>query len=137
MIVMKSTSSKLILTSLGLFASLSLVACGGGSNSASVDSSTGDKTVKVSDKGAENNISAAKMGADGQYDEHGLAKRVKKAIDNIPNISDSAKVYVAQKGSTVFLKGSVANRSTLETVVSTVKSVKGVESVNTDGITLK
>ncbi len=136
---MKSTSSKLILTGLGLCASLTLVACGGGSNSASVDSSSSNdgNTVKVSDKGATNDVSPAKMGADGQYDEHGLAKRVKKAVDNIPNISNSAQVYVAQKGSTIFLKGSVPNRSTLETVVSTVKSVKGVEAVNTDGITLK
>ena len=134
---MKSTSSKLILTSLGLCASLSLVACGGGSDNASVDSSNDGNTVKVSDKAATNDVSPAKMGADGQYDEHGLAKRVKKAVDNIPNISNSAKVYVAQKGSTIFLKGNVANRSTLETVVSVVKDVKGVEAVNTDGIILK
>lgn len=137
--MMKLTSAKLILTGLGLFTSLTLVACGGGSNSASVenDPANGSNTVKVSDKGTTNNISPAKMGTDGQYDEHGLAKRVKKAVDNIPNISDSAKVYVAQKGNTVFLKGSVANRSTLETLVSVAKGVKGVESVNTDGITLK
>ncbi len=134
---MKSTSSKLILTSLGLCASLTLVACGGGSNSTSVDSTNDGNTVEVSDKEATNDVSPEKMGADGQYDKHGLAKRVKKAVDNIPNISDSAKVYVAQKGSTVFLKGSVANRSTLETVVSVVKGVKGVEAVNTDGIVLK
>ncbi|MDJ0647904.1 MAG: BON domain-containing protein [Xenococcaceae cyanobacterium MO_188.B19] len=136
---MKSSSSKFILTALGVCASLTLVACGGGSKSASVDSSssTAGSTVKVSDKGAGNNVSPAKMGANGQYDEHGLAKRVKKAVDNIPNISNSARVYVAQKGSTVYLKGNVANRSTLETVVSVVKSVKGVEAVNTDGITLK
>ncbi len=131
---MKNITSKLILAGIGMISILGLAACGG--DSASVDSS-GSKTVNVSNKETTGNIAPAKMGANGQYDEHALAKKVKKAIDNISNLSDSTRVYVAQKGNIVYLKGTVSERRTLEKIVSVVRNVQGVESVNTDGINLK
>ncbi len=132
---MKFTSSKLILTGVAMLATLTLAACGGGggeSESASPQSPDSN-TVKVSNNETAN-IAPEKLGASGEYDEHALAKRVAKALDSMP---DSAKVYVAQKGNTVVLKGNVPDRTTLEKIVSVVKSVKGVGEVNTDGITLK
>lgn len=134
---MKNITSKLILAGIGMISILSLAACGGGgSDTASVESSE-TNTVNVSNKETTEKIDPAKMGTDGQYDEHALAKKVKKAVDNIPNLSDSTRVYVAQKGNMVYLKGTVSDRSTLEKIVSVVRNVQGVESVNTDGINLK
>ena len=134
---MKNITSKLILAGIGTLSILGLVACGGGGgDTASVESSE-SKTVNVSNKETAEDIAPAKMGADGKYDQNALAKKVKKAIDNIPNLSDSNRVYVAQKGNMVYLKGTVSDRSTLEKIVSVVKNVQDVESVNTDGINLK
>ena len=132
---MKFNSSKLILTGVVMLATLTLAACGDGKDSTSTESSD-SSTVNVSYKDTKN-IPPEKLGASGEYDESALAKKVAKALDDIPNITDLAKVYVAQKGNTVILKGKVSDRTTLEKIVSVVKSVNGVANVNTDGITLK
>lgn len=132
---MKFTSSKLIVTGVAVITSLTVVACGGGSDSTSVESSQ-PNTVNVSNKKTDKNISPEKMGDDGKYDEHALAKKVAQVLDNSA-ITGSNKVYVAQSGTTIFLKGNVSNRSALENIVAAVKKVQGVKSVNTDGITLK
>ncbi len=132
---MKFTSSKLIVTGVAVITSFTLIACGGGSDSTSVESSQ-PNTVNVSNKKTDKNISPEKMGTDGKYDEHALAKKVAQVLDNSA-ITGSNKVYVAQSGTTIFLKGNVSNRSALENIVAAVKKVQGVQSVNTDGITLK
>ena len=137
---MKFTSSKLILIGVAMLATMTLAACGGSQSSKSDSNSSqspDSNIVNVSNNKTATNIAPEKLGASGEYDEHALAKRVAKALDTMPDIADSAKVYVAQKGNTVVLKGNVPDRTTLEKIVSVVKSVKGVGEVNTDGITLK
>ncbi|MDJ0536834.1 MAG: hypothetical protein QNJ70_30830 [Xenococcaceae cyanobacterium MO_207.B15] len=130
---MKFTFSKLILTSVAIVATLTLAACSGGSDSTSTKSSDSN-TVNVSNK---KTIAPEKLGANGEYDENALAKKVAKALDSVPDINGLAKVYVAQQGSAIFLKGNVPDRNTLEKIVSVVKSVQSVGDINTDGITLK
>ena len=136
---MKFTSYKLILIGVAMLATMTLAACGGSqsSKSDSNSSQSPDSNIVNVSNNETANIAPEKLGASGEYDEHALAKRVAKALDTMPDIANKAKVYVAQKGNTVVLKGNVPDRTTLEKIVSVVKSVKGVGEVNTDGIILK
>ncbi len=84
----------------------------------------------VKSKAAENNIAAAKVGLDGEFDESGLAKRVAKALDDA-GISDSAGLWVAQTGDTVVLKYNPDAEGILDQAKEVAAGVEGAGSVTT------
>jgi len=79
---------------------------------------------------------AAKVGLNGEFDESGLAKRVVLAFDEDPNLADEDKLWVAQTGGTVVLKGTVSDQATLTKMVSVAGKVSGATDVNTDQVTV-
>ncbi|MEY3827813.1 MAG: hypothetical protein RLZZ148_2634 [Cyanobacteriota bacterium] len=79
---------------------------------------------------------AAKVGLNGEFDESGLAKRVVLAFDEDPNLADEDKLWVAQTGGTVVLKGTVSDQATLTKMVSVASKVSGATDVNTDQVTV-
>jgi osmotically-inducible protein OsmY len=81
-------------------------------------------------------IPPERMGLNGEYDQSGLAKRVAQAFDNNPDVADIETVYVAQHGSTVVLKGTVASQEIVSKLVTIAKGVNGATAVETDKVTV-
>ena len=81
-------------------------------------------------------IPIERVGLDGEYDQSGLAKRVALAFDEDPDLDDEDKLWVAQTGSTVVLKGTVSSQATLNKMVSVAKDVKGATAVDTDQVSV-
>lgn len=81
-------------------------------------------------------IPIERVGLDGEYDQSGLAKRVALAFDEDPDLDDEDKLWVAQTGSTVVLKGTVSSQATLKKMVSVARDVKGTSSVDTDQVSV-
>ena len=128
----RKSSYKLVLSTVAIAGLLTLTACGGKKN---VTSNKAVTTNVSTNKTSE--ISPNKIGLDGEFDENGLAKRVAKAIEGIPNLNDVSRVYVAQAGDTIILKGNVSDRNMLDRVIAVARKVKGVGSVNSDGVTVQ
>ena len=81
-------------------------------------------------------IPPERVGLDGEYDQSGLAKRVALAFDEDSQLDDEDKLWVAQTGSTVVLKGTVSSQQVLNKMVSVAKGVNGATSVETDQVTV-
>jgi len=81
-------------------------------------------------------IPPERRGLNGEYDQSGLAKRVAQAFDNNPDVADIETVYVAQHGSTVVLKGTVASQEIVSKLVTIAKGVNGATGVETDKVTV-
>jgi len=81
-------------------------------------------------------IAPERVGLEGEYDQSGLAKRVALAFDQDNELDDEGRLWVAQTGSTVVLKGEVASQQILNKMVSVAKGVKGCTSVQTDQVTV-
>lgn len=79
-------------------------------------------------------IPPERVGLNGEYDQSGLAKRVALAFDQNPDVDDLDTIYVAQRGSTVVLKGRVPDRAILNRLIETARSVHGAESVEVDQV---
>lgn len=79
-------------------------------------------------------IPPAKVGLTGEFDESGLAKRVALAFDESPDLADEERLWVAQTGGTVVLKGEVSDQATLNKMVSVAQGVNGCTAVNTDQV---
>jgi len=79
-------------------------------------------------------IPPERVGLSGEYDESGLAKRVALAFDQEPDLADEARLWVAQTGGTVVLKGEVSDQETLDKMVSVARSVSGATDVETDQV---
>lgn len=75
-----------------------------------------------------------RLGLDGQYDESGLAKRVALALDDDPDMGDVDTVYIAQRGSTVVLKGKVPDKELLNRIATVARKVHGATGVETDQV---
>jgi len=75
-----------------------------------------------------------RLGLNGEYDESGLAKRVALALDNDPDMGDIETVYIAQRGSTVVLKGKVPSKELLNRIASVARKVNGATGVETDQV---
>ena len=84
----------------------------------------------------EQSIPPERVGPTGEYDQSGLAKRVAIAFDQNPDTEDFDRLWVAQTGSTVVLKGEVPTSDDLDMLVGIASSVKGATDVNTDEVTL-
>ncbi|MGQ4645966.1 phospholipid-binding protein [Lyngbya aestuarii] len=79
-------------------------------------------------------IAPERVGLEGEYDQSGLAKRVALAFDQDNELNDEGRLWVAQTGSTVVLKGEVASQQILDKMVTVAKSVKGCTGVETDQV---
>lgn len=79
-------------------------------------------------------IPAERVGPDGQYDESGLAKRVALAFDQDAGLTDLERLWVAQTGSTVVLKGEVPSQDLLNKAIGLASGTAGATGVNTDEI---
>ena len=85
---------------------------------------------------AQEQISPAKVGLNGEFDESGLAKRVALAFDNDPAIDDIDTVYVAQLSSKVVLKGKAPSQEIVDKMVSVARGVNGATEVDTSEVTI-
>ena len=72
------------------------------------------------------------MGLEGEYDEEGLVKRVAAAFDKESELADIETVYIAQKGSTLVLKGSVPSQAILNKLKEVAAKVDGTKLVMAD-----
>jgi osmotically-inducible protein OsmY len=79
---------------------------------------------------------AAKVGLNGEFDESGLAKRVALAFDEDAGLADLDRLWVAQLGGTVVLKGEVPSQDLLNKAVMVAKSVSGATDVQTDQVSV-
>lgn len=81
-------------------------------------------------------IDPERVGLNGEYDQSGLAKRVALAFDEDSELTDFDRLWVAQLGSTVVLKGEVPSQDILEKMVNVASSVNGATNVNTEEVTV-
>lgn len=79
-------------------------------------------------------IPPERMGLNGEYDQSGLAKRVALAYDQDPDLADEERLWVAQTGGTVVLKGQVSDQATLNKMTSVARSVNGCTAVDTSQV---
>ena len=81
-------------------------------------------------------IAPERVGLNGEYDQSGLAKRVALAYDEDPDLADEERLWVAQTGGTVVLKGKVPSQDILNRMVSVARSVNGATGVETNQVTI-
>jgi len=74
------------------------------------------------------------MGLEGEYDPSGLAKRIAAAFDHDPELANLDTVHIAQKGSTIVLKGSVKSETILNRLTEVAGKVDGTKAVNTTAL---
>jgi osmotically-inducible protein OsmY len=79
-------------------------------------------------------IPPERVGLSGEYDQSGLAKRVALAFDNEADLADEERLWVAQTGGTVVLKGQVTDQATLNKMVSVAQGVSGATDVDTSQV---
>ncbi|NET02716.1 MAG: phospholipid-binding protein [Sphaerospermopsis sp. SIO1G2] len=81
-------------------------------------------------------IPPERLGLNGEYDQSGLAKRVALAFDEDPELTDFDRLWVAQLGTTVVLKGEVPDQEILDKMVAAASSVNGTTDVNTEEVSV-
>ncbi|WP_353931602.1 phospholipid-binding protein [Okeanomitos corallinicola TIOX110] len=81
-------------------------------------------------------IPPERVGLNGEYDQSGLAKRVALAFDEDAALTDFDRLWVAQLGSTVVLKGEVPSQDILDQMVDVASSVNGATDVNTEEVSV-
>jgi osmotically-inducible protein OsmY len=91
-------------------------------------------TADVPESSGTETIAPERVGLNGEYDQSGLAKRVALAFDQDPDLADEERLWVAQTGGTVVLKGEVGDQATLDKLVSTARGVSGATDVQTDQV---
>jgi osmotically-inducible protein OsmY len=79
-------------------------------------------------------IPPERVGPDGAYDQSGLAKRVAMAFDQDSMVADLDRVWVAQTGSQVVLKGEVPSSDHLNRLVEIANNVNGASAVDTQQV---
>lgn len=85
---------------------------------------------------AAESIAPERVGLNGEYDQSGLAKRVALAFDEDSSLADEERLWVAQTGGTVVLKGEVSDQATLNQMVSIAQGVSGATSVDTSQVSV-
>lgn len=81
-------------------------------------------------------IPPERVGLSGEYDQSGLAKRVALAFDEDSELADLDRLWVAQTGGTVVLKGEAPSQQLLNKAVSIARGVSGATGVETDQVTV-
>ena len=84
-----------------------------------------------------NDIPPERVGLYGEYDQSGLAKRVVVAFDNDPELDDDERLWVAQTGGKVVLKGEVSSQDILDKMVEVATAVDGVAEVDKEQVTVQ
>jgi osmotically-inducible protein OsmY len=92
--------------------------------------------AKVNPAPATADIPPAKVGLSGEFDESGLAKRVALAFDEDAALAGLDRLWVAQTGGTVVLKGEVPSQDLLNQAVMVANAVSGATEVKTDQVTI-
>ncbi|WP_052055770.1 response regulator [Myxosarcina sp. GI1] len=82
-------------------------------------------------------IPLERVGLYGKLDLSGLAQRVVRAFEQDLELASISDVYVAQKGSTVILKGTISNLYLLNRMKDIAKNVEGVTSVDTSSVEIR
>ena len=78
-----------------------------------------------------------RLGLDGKYHQSGLAKRVSQALAEDPEVARIPSIHIAQRKSTIVLKGKVPNQAALNKIVNIAQDVNGVTRVETDQVQIK
>lgn len=81
-------------------------------------------------------IPPERVGLYGEYDQSGLAKRVVAAFDDDPELEDEERLWVAQTGGKVVLKGEVSSQEILDKMVDVGMGVDGATEVDTEQVTV-
>lgn len=133
---------RLTITTIALFSIVGLTACGGNNKGASsgssnstqlaknttVDSNSG-KSTKVSTN-SKKSYPSFKLGANGEFDESALAKKVLAAIKGNSEFGNTSGLYVGQLQDNIVLKSCVANKPMIKKVVALGESIPDVASVD-------
>jgi len=77
-----------------------------------------------------------KVGPDGNFDESGLAKRVAIAFDDDPQLEPLDRLWIAQLGSKVVLKGEVPSQDLLNRAETIAKGVNGATAVDSSQVSV-
>ncbi|MGK7873962.1 MAG: phospholipid-binding protein [Xenococcaceae cyanobacterium] len=93
--------------------------------------------ASVNPEVSDDSIPPERIGLDGNYDQSGLAKRVVLAFDEDPDLDDEGRLWVAQTGSTVVLKGTVSSQEVLDKMVEVAESVYGATEVDTEEVAVE
>ncbi|MGK7900095.1 MAG: BON domain-containing protein [Hormoscilla sp.] len=81
-------------------------------------------------------IPPERVGLFGEYDQSGLAKRVVAAFDDDDELDDEERLWVAQTGGKVVLKGEVSSQDILDKMVDVAMGVDGSTEVDTEQVTV-
>lgn len=79
-------------------------------------------------------IPPERVGLYGEYDQSGLAKRVVLAFDEDDELDDEERLWVAQTGGKVVLKGEVSSQDILDKMVDVAMGVDGSTEVDTEQV---
>jgi len=79
-------------------------------------------------------IPPERLGVNGEYDQSGLAKRVALAFEDDSDLKDLERLWIAQTGSTVVLKGDITSSELLDKAVQIASGVSGAESVDSSEV---
>jgi DNA-binding NarL/FixJ family response regulator len=78
-----------------------------------------------------------RIGLYGSLNLSGLAQRVVKAFEQDTQLANISNIYVAQKGSTIFLRGTIADSTLLGRMENVARDVEGVTQVDTSSIQIR
>ncbi len=81
-------------------------------------------------------IAPERLGVNGEYDQSGLAKRVALAFDEDASVTNEERLWVAQSGGSVVLKGEVSSQEILDRMVELASGVSGATDVSIDQVTV-
>lgn len=79
-------------------------------------------------------IPPERLGLNGEQDQSGLAKRVALAFDQDAEVADLDRVWVAQTGGQVVLKGEVPSQDKLDKLVAIAQGTYGATGVESDQV---
>jgi osmotically-inducible protein OsmY len=94
------------------------------------------QTYTVPNAPQQPDIPPERLGLNGEYDQSGLAKRVALAFDEDAEVADLDRVWVAQTGGTVVLKGEVPSQDKLNKLVQIARNTYGATGVESDQVTV-
>lgn len=77
------------------------------------------------------------VGIHGEYDPHGLAKRVAQAFDQHSEIRQINTLCIIQHGNRINLLGKVANKDVLRQVIDLAKQVDGTKEVDVNQVVVE
>ncbi len=81
-------------------------------------------------------IPPERMGLQGEYDHHGLAKRVSMVIRQHCAEETAGSLRITQRGAVVVLTGKIANQRLLIKLVNLAMSVTGAADVEVNGVSV-